>query len=61
MDLSRIEKDKFRPIASEIDRIARESPDKPWAKVPKNWQDLDEGFKEITYSQFAEAIDRAAW
>lgn len=63
MDLSRAEQDpsKYRPIASEIDRIAKEDPGRTWAIIPKNWQNLEDGFEGVTFFQFAEAIDRAAW
>lgn len=63
MDLSSIEQGptKFRLIASEIDRIAKETPERVWAVVPKNYANLDEGFEDITFSQFAAAVDRAAW
>lgn len=63
MDLSRLEQDplKFRPIALKIDQIAKEEPERLWALMPKNWQDLDEGFTDVTFSHFAKAIDKAAW
>lgn len=63
MDLSQINQASrsFRLVASEIDRIATESPEKPWASVPKNPENLSDGFEDVSYSQFAAAIDRASW
>lgn len=63
MDLSCIEQNssKFRPIALVIDDIAKQDPERPWAVVPRDWQNLEDGFKDITFSQFAQAIDKAAW
>lgn len=63
MDLSQINQASrsFRLVASEIDRIATESPEKPWASVPKNPENLSDGFEDVSFSQFAAAIDRASW
>jgi acyl-CoA synthetase (AMP-forming)/AMP-acid ligase II len=49
-----------RLLASLIDQIARDTPDRTYAEyLGKNWE--REGFTEITYGQFATAIDKAAY
>jgi acyl-CoA synthetase (AMP-forming)/AMP-acid ligase II len=49
-----------RLLAPLIDSIAKETPQKPYASVPVNDNDLSEGFRDITYAQIAAAVDTAA-
>ncbi|KAL8827612.1 MAG: hypothetical protein Q9191_003075, partial [Dirinaria sp. TL-2023a] len=50
-----------RLLATVIDYYADHEPDRVWVSVPLDDADLARGFKDITYKQFADAIDRAAW
>ena len=43
-----------------IEQLAAEEPSKIWASIPRS-DDLADGFRNITYREFANAIDRAAW
>lgn len=44
-----------------IDEAARDTPHRVYASVPRS-EDLSEGFEDITYKRFANAINRvAAW
>jgi len=49
-----------RLIASVIDYYANKEPGRVWASVPRS-EDLSKGFKDITYKQFANAINHASW
>ena len=44
-----------------VDRIARVTPDLVYAELPKSPVDLSQGFRQVTYRQFANAIDGMAW
>ena len=44
-----------------VDRIARVTPDLVYAELPKSSVDLSQGFRQVTYRQFANAIDGIAW
>ncbi|KAL9598405.1 MAG: hypothetical protein Q9219_004495 [cf. Caloplaca sp. 3 TL-2023] len=48
-----------RLIASIIDNLAENEPDRTWATIPRS-KNLTEGFVDITYRQFGNAINRAA-
>ncbi|KAK5257551.1 hypothetical protein LTR16_000330, partial [Cryomyces antarcticus] len=43
-----------------VDKYAREQPNKPWASVQKSTNPSN-GFQDVTYAAFADAINRAAW
>jgi hypothetical protein len=45
---------------SVIDERARLEPSSPWVSVPKDDYDLSQGFRDITISQFANAVNHAA-
>ncbi|KAI9869696.1 MAG: hypothetical protein M1830_005206 [Pleopsidium flavum] len=49
-----------RLIASVIDYYAKKEPGRVWASVPRS-EDLSKGFTDITYKQFANAINHACW
>lgn len=50
-----------RLIVSLIDQYAADEPEKLYASVPRNEEDLSQGFKDITYAQLANAINNASW
>jgi hypothetical protein len=43
-----------------IDEYARTEPRKIWGSMPKSTS-LQDGFRDVDYSMFANAINRAAW
>ena len=43
-----------------LDRIALTQPYRPWISVPLNNSDISKGFIDITFKQFANAINHAA-
>lgn len=50
-----------RLIVSLIGQYAVDEPEKLYASMPRNEEDLSQGFKDITYSQLANAISNASW
>ena len=44
-----------------VDRTARVTPDLVYAELPRSSVDLSQGFRQVTYRQFANAIDGMAW
>ncbi|GME37732.1 acetyl-synthetase-like protein [Neofusicoccum parvum] len=50
-----------RLIASTIDSLAKDSPERTYASVPISDEDLTRGFRDITYAQLAAAVDRTAY
>ncbi|KAL8980929.1 MAG: hypothetical protein Q9205_004133 [Flavoplaca limonia] len=48
-----------RLIPSLIDQLARDEPDNPWTSVPVS-SNLADGFRDISYSILANAVNRAA-
>jgi hypothetical protein len=49
---------RLLPVA--IDEIARVDPEKVWALLPRS-RNIQDGYQNITYSVFANAINRTAW
>ena len=49
------------PLPTLIDEIATRRPDRPFLSLPINDDDLSEGYRDFTYSNFARAVDRCAW
>ena len=49
-----------RLIVSLIDKYALDTPDQAWASVPIDNDVLTRGFRDITYKEFANAINHAA-
>ncbi|MCJ1313131.1 hypothetical protein MMC25_006808 [Agyrium rufum] len=43
-----------------VDHCAKRAPTRVWASVPRQ-ENLAEGFRDLTYRDFANAINRAAW
>ncbi|KAK7957835.1 thioester reductase domain-containing protein [Apiospora saccharicola] len=43
-----------------IDEVAREDPDRAWASLPIDDYDLEQGFEDVTYAQFANGINKLA-
>ncbi|KAH8676545.1 putative AMP-binding enzyme [Tricladium varicosporioides] len=51
-----------RLLVATIDEIAKTQPERPWISVPRDDNDLSIGFRDITFKQFANAINHAtAW
>lgn len=50
-----------RLIASLIDSYAVTDPQRAWASIPRDNQDISKGFIDISYKQFANAINHASW
>ena len=50
---------RLLPIA--IDEIARQEPETLYAEYPASLTSYGEGFTPVTYAQFANAINGAAW
>lgn len=50
-----------RLIVSLIDQYSKEAPERVWASVPQDENNLAKGFKNITYHHLANAINRASW
>lgn len=48
---------RFMPTL--IDERAQQEPDSVWVSIPIDEHELSKGFKEITYSQFANAVNHA--
>jgi acyl-coenzyme A synthetase/AMP-(fatty) acid ligase len=44
-----------------IDDIARSDPDRPYASLPYDDDDLAKGYEDITFAVLANAIDKLAW
>lgn len=44
-----------------IDQLAHEDPDRPWGSIPRNDYDLSQGYTDISYAAFANAINKLAW
>jgi hypothetical protein len=50
-----------RLLATTIDSIARTKPEQPWILIPKDDNDLSQGFVDLTFSQLLNAVDHAAF
>ncbi|KEQ93409.1 hypothetical protein AUEXF2481DRAFT_6919 [Aureobasidium subglaciale EXF-2481] len=50
-----------RLLPTLIDDIATTAPDRVYASIPKDDADLSRGFGNVTYAEFAQAIDSLAW
>ncbi|KAF2017909.1 AMP-binding enzyme [Aaosphaeria arxii CBS 175.79] len=48
-----------RLLVAQIDELAKE-PSRVWASVPVDDKDLAKGFRDVTYSEFANSINRTA-
>ena len=44
-----------------VDRAARATPDLVYAELPRSPVDLRQGFRQVTYRDFANAINGVAW
>lgn len=47
-----------RSMATDVDIIARETPDAPWVFVPRNDKNLGDGYKAITFGELSKAVDK---
>ncbi len=50
-----------RLLVSLIDYIADTDPQRAWASIAKDDTDFTKGFVDITYTDFSNAINHAAW
>jgi len=50
-----------RLLANVIDFYAESDPTRVWATAPLDDEDLSKGYKDITYRDFANAINHASW
>lgn len=48
-------------LNSIVDETARATPDLVYAELPKSPVDLSQGFRQVTYRDFANGIDAVAW
>jgi hypothetical protein len=48
-------------VPDHIDRAAEEEPNAVWARVPRSSSSVDQGWRDITYAQLAQAVDSLAW
>ena len=55
-----IEEPGRRPLTAILDRKAQESPEQSWLSLPQDDGDLSRGFRDISYSQGANAVNHAA-
>lgn len=49
-----------RLLVSMIDSRATKEPNAPWVSIPKNDNDVTLGYKDVSYSQLSNAVNRAA-
>ncbi|APA15169.1 hypothetical protein sscle_14g099390 [Sclerotinia sclerotiorum 1980 UF-70] len=49
-----------RMALSILDGRPQTDPQSPWVSVPVDEEDISKGYKDITYSQFANAVNHAA-
>ncbi|KAL1982511.1 hypothetical protein VTN96DRAFT_1236 [Rasamsonia emersonii] len=50
-----------RLLPQVVDEIAASDPRRVWAAIPRDPDDLTAGYVDLTYAQYANAINRAAW
>ncbi|KAG9662024.1 acetyl-CoA synthetase-like protein, partial [Aureobasidium melanogenum] len=50
-----------RLLPTLIDEIATTTPNRVYASVPRDDGDMSKGFKDVTYAEFARAIDALSW
>ena len=49
-----------RLLASTIDYIAQNAPERSWVSVPRDDDNLSQGYVDITFRQFSSAVNRSA-
>lgn len=49
------------PIPALIDELADLHPDQPMVSIPRENNDVSAGYRDVTYGEFARAVNRAAW
>lgn len=54
-------KNPYRLIPNILDRLAQDEPDKLYAELPISLTDFTSGFRPITYSALANAVNGVAW
>lgn len=60
LELPQLPKDRSRLLAARIDLYAQQDGSRTYAAIPET-DDVRHGFRDITWAEFAQAIDQAAW
>ena len=50
-----------RLVVQVVDELASKTPDRIWATITRSQYDVDEGFRDITARQLADAVNCASW
>ncbi|KAG9575721.1 hypothetical protein KCV04_g24193, partial [Aureobasidium melanogenum] len=50
----------FRVVPHIVDEIAKTAPDTKWVEVPRNNDNLQDGYKTLTFGQLSQAVSRMA-
>lgn len=53
-------KETIRTLPNHVDEVARNEPNTPWAYVPRNNNNLQEGYKAITFEDLSHAANKMA-
>ena len=51
--------DRYEPVPCTIDRIATQTPEKPFISIPFN-DDVEKGYRDISFSVFDRAVYRCS-
>lgn len=60
MPNSRTEAARTELLPAIIDQLARDEPDTLWGEYPTSTRTLDDGYKQLSYKQFANAVNGVA-
>lgn len=50
-----------RLVVQVLDELAERDPQRVWATVTKSAYDIDDGFRDITFRQLADAVNKVSW
>lgn len=50
-----------RLVVQVVDELASKTPERVWATITRSPYDIDEGFRDITIRQLADAVNCTAW
>ncbi len=51
----------LEPVPFTIDRMATTTPKKPFISIPLDERDLGKGYRDISFGNFAQAVNRSSW
>ncbi|KAI1361240.1 acetyl-CoA synthetase-like protein [Xylaria arbuscula] len=54
-------RDSSHLLPVEIDELARNDPQRPWASIPIDDNDLSQGYEDISYEALANAVNKLSW